>query len=107
MSRTTVSLDVLLDPVAYTAALEDALRDMRDAYLAENNGCFPVAQQTPALRLRVRAMVKTYALIGGVKWPMVKGGEPECFPELRAEIKAERRAEAHRLLKPGEVSEDE
>lgn len=106
MPRTAVSLDVLMDPVAYTAALEDALRGMRDAYLAENNGCFPVAKQTPALRLRVRAMVKTYALIGGVKWPMVKGGEPECFPELRAEIEAERRADAHRLLKSGETDDE-
>lgn len=90
MSR-ELDLDALLDPMVRVRELEDALRCMRDAYLAEHNGCAPIAQQTPVLRLRRQAFAKTLNLVGKAGWNMVKDGEPPQFERLRTEIERDRR----------------
>lgn len=87
----SLDLDALLDPLVRIRDLEDALRDMRDAYFAEHNGCAPIAGQTPVLRLRRQAMAKTHNLIGAAGWNMIKDGEPPQFERLRTEIERERR----------------
>lgn len=102
-----LDLDALLDPMVRLRDLEEALTWMRDAYLAEHNGCAPIARQTPVLRLRAQAMAKTYNLIGAAGWNMVKDGEPPQFEALRTEIEAEGREALKRGDKTANTGDDE
>lgn len=111
-----LDLDRLLDPTLRVADLEEALRDMRDAFLVRFSpiGCVPVSDWTPAEKLSRLAVARAGELVGDPEWVPVpvrtKDGpptEPPQFARMRTLIEADIRAENKRDHKKAEQSDEE
>lgn len=87
-----LDLDSLLDPIKRVADLEDALRDMRDAFLVRFSpvACVPCCDWTPAEKLSVLAVANAGKLIGDPRW-VGTPAEPPQFERMRTLIEADKR----------------